>query len=62
MPKKKLTRKQAALKFKFAANKIYDLMLDKFGHADSFVSMSKPKIMETLDALQKAEKRIMLRK
>ena len=37
-------------------------MLDKFGHADSFVSMSKPKIMEILDALQKAEKRMQLRR
>ena len=50
------------MKFKLAANKVYDLMLDKFGHADSFVSMSKPKLMETLDALQKAEKRMLLRK
>tara|TARA_Y100001973_G_C5136830_1_gene300780 strand:- start:72 stop:260 length:189 start_codon:yes stop_codon:yes gene_type:complete len=62
MPKKKLTRKQVALKFKFASNKIYDLMLDKFGHADSFVSMSKPKIMEMLDTLQKAQKRVQSRR
>jgi len=62
MPKKKLTRKQVELKFKFASNKIYDLMLDKFGHADSFVSMSKPKIMEMLDTLQKAQKRVSLRR
>ena len=62
MPKKKLTKTQVKKKFTTASNNVYDLVLDKFGHSDSRVSMSKPKLMETLDALQKAEKRMLLRK
>ena len=57
MPKKKLTRAQVKRKFKTAGNAVYDLVLDKFGHSDSKISMSKPKLMEILDLLQRAKER-----
>tara|TARA_Y100000296_G_scaffold18219_1_gene21571 strand:- start:36 stop:215 length:180 start_codon:yes stop_codon:yes gene_type:complete len=57
MPKKKLTKTQVKKKFTTASNNVYDLVLDKFGHSDSRVSMSKPKLMEVLDLLQRAKER-----
>jgi len=57
MPKKKLTKTQVKKKFTAASNNVYDLVLDKFGHSDSRVSMSKPKLMEVLDLLQRAKER-----
>tara|TARA_Y100001938_G_C7952178_1_gene359874 strand:- start:172 stop:351 length:180 start_codon:yes stop_codon:yes gene_type:complete len=57
MPRKRLTKAQVKIKFKTAANKIYDLMLDKFGHSDSRISMSKDKLMKILDDLQRARER-----
>ena len=57
MPKKKLTRAQVKRKFKTAGNAVYDLVLDKYGHSDSKISMSKPKLMEILDSLQRAKER-----
>jgi hypothetical protein len=57
MPKKKLTKAQVKRKFTTAANSVYDLVLDKFGHSDSRISMSKPKLMEILDNLQRAKER-----
>lgn len=57
MPKKKLTKTQIKKKFTTASNNVYDLVLDKFGHSDSKVSMSKPKLMEVLDLLQRAKER-----
>jgi hypothetical protein len=57
MPKKKLTKAQVKRKFTTATNSVYDLVLDKFGHSDSRISMSKPKLMEILDNLQRAKER-----
>jgi len=37
---------------------MYNLILDKMGHANSSVPMSLPKLLEMHKALQNAEKRI----
>lgn len=46
MPKKKLTKTQVRKKLKQVMNASYDLVLDKMGHADSFVPMSLNAILE----------------
>ena len=46
MPKKKLTKTQVKSKLRIANNQIYDLMLDKLGHADSNVPMSQAKLLD----------------
>ena len=46
MPKKKLTKTQVKSKIRIANNQIYDLMLDKLGHADSNVPMSQAKLLD----------------
>jgi hypothetical protein len=46
MPKKKLTKTQVKKKLKTIMNASYDLVLDKMGHAQSFVPMSIAKITE----------------
>ena len=46
MPKKKLTKTQVKKKLKTIMNASYDLVLDKMGHADSFVPMSEKVLLE----------------
>jgi|TARA_R110002110_G_C13167054_1_gene692306 hypothetical protein len=58
MPKKKLTKAQVKRKLTTAINSVYDLVLDKLGYPDSFVPMSKPKALETLENLSKARLRV----
>jgi hypothetical protein len=43
MPKKKLTKTQVKKKLKTIMTASYDLVLDKMGHAQSFVPMSLDK-------------------
>ncbi len=58
MPKKKLTIRNVRLSYKRMATTVYNLILDKMGHANSSVPMSLPKLLELHKALQNAEKRI----
>lgn len=58
MPKKKLTVQQVRRKLKTCNNAMYDLFLDKVGHANSSVPMSVPKLLELNKALQSAAKRV----
>jgi hypothetical protein len=58
MPKKKLTKAQVRKKTWTAYNALYDMFLDKFGHANSDVSMSKNKLVEMLEYIQQAQKRM----
>jgi len=58
MPKKKLTVQQVRRKLKTCNNAMYDLFLDKVGHANSSVPMSVPKLLELNKALQGATKRV----
>ena len=54
MPKKKLTKTQVKKKFTTASNNVYDLVLDKFGHSDSRVSMSMTKLLDLQKQLKNA--------
>lgn len=56
---RKLTKPQVRIKLKTAANKIWNCIIDKYEYPDSYVSISKPKLMEIHDMLKKAEKRTM---
>ena len=58
MAKKKLTK--AAMKKKFVAleRNMYDLFLDKLGHADSLVPFSQPKMMELHKNIQMARRKL----
>jgi len=58
MPKKKLTKTQTRRKLKTCSNAMYDLLLDKMGHANSDVPMSIPKLLEMHKAIQNAAKRV----
>ncbi len=58
MPKKKLTKAQVKRKLKTCSNAMYDMILDKMGHANSDVPMSLPKLMEMHKLLQNATKRM----
>jgi hypothetical protein len=58
MPKKKLTKTQVKRKLKTCSNAMYDMILDKMGHANSDVPMSLPKLMDMHKALQSAFKRV----
>jgi len=58
MPKKKLTKRQVKIKLKMCTNRLYDMILDKMGHANSDVPMSLPKLMEIHKLLQNATKRM----
>jgi len=58
MVKKKLTVQQVRRKLKTCNNAMYDLFLDKVGHANSSVPMSVPKLLELNKALQSAAKRV----
>ena len=58
MPRKRLTKTQVRKKIKTCSNAMYDLILDKIGHANSDVPMSVPKLLEMHKAVQNAAKRI----
>ena len=58
MPKKKLTKTQTRRKLKTCSNAMYDLLLDKMGHANSDVPISIPKLLEMHKAIQNAAKRV----
>jgi hypothetical protein len=58
MPRKRLTKTMVKKKIKTCSNAIYDMILDKMGHANSDVPMSLPKLMEMHKAVQSAAKRI----
>ena len=58
MPKKKLTVQQVRRKLKTCNNAMYDLFLDKVGHANSSVPMSVPKLLDLNKELQSATKRV----
>ncbi len=58
MPRKKLTKAQVKRKLKTCSNMIYDLALDKMGHANSDVPMSLPKLMDMHKPLISAQKRV----
>ena len=58
MPKKKLTKTQVRKKLKQIMAASYDLVLDKMGHADSFVPMSLNKILELNRAVTQQFNRI----
>ena len=52
MPKKKLTKAQVKRKLKTCNNAMYDLFLDKVGHANSDVPFSVAKLLDLNKALQ----------
>ena len=56
--KKKLTVTNVRRTYKRLGASMYNLILDKMGHANSSVPMSLPKLLEMHKALQNAEKRI----
>lgn len=58
MPKKRLTKAQVKRKLKTVNNAMYDLFLDKMGHANSDVPFSTPKLLELNKAMQSAVKRV----
>jgi len=58
MPKKKLTKAQVKRKLKTCANAMYDLFLDKLGHANSDVPMSQNKILDMHRQITNAQKRM----
>jgi len=58
MPKKKLTKTQVKRKLKTIANALYDMLIDRWGHGDSFVPMSYNKIVEIHKAIMSAGKRV----
>ena len=58
MPKKKLTKAQVKRKLKTINNGIYDLVLDKMGHVDSFAPMSIAKLIKLNAEFNSALKRV----
>jgi len=58
MPKKKLTKAQVKRKMKTCSNAMYDMILDKMGHANSDVPFSTPKLLEMNKIMQNATKRM----
>ena len=57
MPKKKRTKTQVKRKLNALNNAVYDLLVDKMGHADSQVPMSMPKLIDLNKILVSAMKR-----
>ena len=51
MPKKKLTKTQIKKKVERCHALWYDLVLDKWGHPDSKMGMSKARMMKVLDEI-----------
>ena len=58
MPKKKLTKAQVKRKLKTCTKALYDLFLDKFGHSNSDVPISQPKLLKLSDELNRAINRV----
>ena len=58
MPKKKLTKAQVKRKLKTCSNMLYDLALDKMGHANSDVPMSLNKLLDLHKELRRAAVRM----
>ena len=58
MPKKKLTKTQTRRKLKTCSNAMYDLLLDKMGHANSDSPLGVPKLMELHKTMMAAAKRL----
>jgi len=58
MPRKKLTKAQVKRKLKTCNNALYDLFLDKMGHANSDVPFSTPKLLDMNKIMQSATKRM----
>jgi hypothetical protein len=58
MPKKKLTKAQVKSKLKTIQRAMYDLVLDKLGHADSRVPISQGKLMDLNKAMLLAFNRV----
>ena len=56
--KKKLTVQQVRRKLNTCNNAMYDLFLDKMGHANSSVPFSVPKLLDLNKAIQSAQKRV----
>jgi hypothetical protein len=58
MPKKKLTKSQVKTKMIKAGFLIGDLASDKIYQADSLVPMSSKKLLEIIETMQRAFKRV----
>jgi len=59
MPKKKLTKAQVKRKIKTASNIVYDLLLDKMGHAGaSFVPFSLLKMIDLQKIFDRARSNV----
>ena len=58
MPKKKLTKTQVKKKLTGLERNMYDLFLDKLGHADSIVPFSQPKMTEMHKTIQAAKRKL----
>ena len=58
MPKKKLTKTRVKRVLAKTLDGMYDMVLDKMGHANSDVPMSLPKLMDMHKQLQNAAKRM----
>jgi len=58
MPKKKLTKAQVKRKLNSINSGVYDLVLDKMGHGDSFVPISTVKLIKLNADLNNAFKRV----
>jgi len=58
MPKKKLTKAQVMRKIRTINNAMYDLILDKLGHADSRVPISQGKLIDLNKSMLLAFKRV----
>jgi hypothetical protein len=58
MPRKKLTKAQVKRKLKTCNNALYDLFIDKMGHANSDVPFSTPKLLDMNKIMQSATKRM----
>tara|TARA_Y100000401_G_scaffold80912_1_gene66324 strand:- start:222 stop:407 length:186 start_codon:yes stop_codon:yes gene_type:complete len=57
MPRKKLTKTQVKKKLTGLERNMYDLFLDKLGHADSIVPFSQPKMTEMHKIIQTAKRK-----
>jgi hypothetical protein len=57
MPKKKLTKAQVKKKLKTITTNMTDLLIDKLGHADSFVNMSSKKLLDISADITRASAR-----
>ena len=58
MPKKRLTKTQVRKKINTKTNGLYELLLDKMGHANSDSPLGVPKLMELHKTMMAAAKRL----